>query len=118
MHNSLYYYFVIFNQIVSGWCLVDVSTMKSQCIHMDVGVRELKQHLSEYLERAANGEVIRVTDRGQPKALLCPVPGQHGLKEGMLAGWIRAPRESEPQPVVRVPARATISDVLSEDRGE
>jgi len=35
---------------------------------MDVGVHELKQHLSEYLERAARGEAIRVTDRGVPKA--------------------------------------------------
>jgi prevent-host-death family protein len=37
---------------------------------MDVGVRTLKQHVSEYLERAARGETIRVTDRGQPKAIL------------------------------------------------
>ncbi|MGH9154792.1 MAG: type II toxin-antitoxin system Phd/YefM family antitoxin [Acidimicrobiales bacterium] len=27
---------------------------------MEVGVRELKRHLSEYLERAANGERITV----------------------------------------------------------
>ena len=29
----------------------------------DVGVRELKARLSEYLDRAARGEVIRVTQR-------------------------------------------------------
>ena len=40
---------------------------------MDVGIRELKAKLSEYLERAAQGERIRVTDRGRPKAVLGPL---------------------------------------------
>lgn len=34
---------------------------------MNVGVRELKQHLSEFLDRAAAGEVVTITDRGVPK---------------------------------------------------
>ena len=42
----------------------------------DVGIRELKQRLSEYLDRAEGGEVLRVTDRGRPKAQLGPVPGR------------------------------------------
>ena len=33
---------------------------------MDVAVRELKAKLSAYLERAAAGEMITVTDRGRP----------------------------------------------------
>jgi prevent-host-death family protein len=37
---------------------------------MDVGIRELKQRLSEYLDRVSKGEVVRITDRGRPKALL------------------------------------------------
>ncbi|MGE3329224.1 MAG: type II toxin-antitoxin system Phd/YefM family antitoxin, partial [Acidimicrobiia bacterium] len=36
---------------------------------MNVGVRELKQGLSEYLDRVAGGEILTVTDRGTPKAL-------------------------------------------------
>jgi prevent-host-death family protein len=32
---------------------------------MDVGIRELKQHLSEYVDRVERGEVIRITDRGR-----------------------------------------------------
>ena len=36
----------------------------------DVSVRELKAQLSRYLERAARGELIRVTERGRPKAIL------------------------------------------------
>jgi prevent-host-death family protein len=85
---------------------------------MDVGVRELKQHLSEYLERAAKGEVIRVTDRGQPKALLCPVPGVSRLQTGVEEGWIRAAERSDPTPVRRFASKRSVAGVLSEDRDE
>lgn len=87
---------------------------------MDVGIRELKQHLSEYLERAARGETIRVTDRGLPKAVLGPVPGAARLEAGLAEGWITAPR-SPSAPVARVRrarARVRIDDALAEDRGE
>lgn len=85
---------------------------------MDVGVRELKQHLSEYLERAAQGEVIRVTDRGQPKALLCPVPGVGRLATGVAEGWIRAPEATDPTPVPRFKGKRSTAEALSEDRDE
>jgi prevent-host-death family protein len=83
---------------------------------MDVGVRELKQHLSEYLERAAQGETIRVTDRGQPKAILGPIPGSGRLTQGIAEGWIRSAEESEPTPVPRAKAVRSIAEVLAEDR--
>lgn len=38
-----------------------------------IGIRELRQHASRYVARAANGETIEVTDRGRPVALLAPV---------------------------------------------
>lgn len=85
---------------------------------MDVGVRELKQHLSEYLERAAQGETIRVTDRGQPKAILGPVPGSGRVAVGIAEGWIRAAEESEPVAIPRARAARSIAEVLGEDRDE
>jgi prevent-host-death family protein len=83
---------------------------------MDVGIRELKQHLSEYLERAAAGETIRVTDRGQPKAILGPVPGVGRIAAGIAEGWIRSAEESEPAPVPRAKALRSVADVIREDR--
>lgn len=38
-----------------------------------IGVRELRQHASRYLERVARGESLEVTDRGRPVARLVPV---------------------------------------------
>ena len=38
-----------------------------------IGVRELRQHASRYLERVAHGETLEVTDRGRPLARLVPI---------------------------------------------
>jgi antitoxin (DNA-binding transcriptional repressor) of toxin-antitoxin stability system len=83
---------------------------------MDVDVRQLEQHLSEFLARAAAGETIRVTDRGRLRAILGPVPGSVRLARGIAEGWIRGAEESEPVPVPRAKALRSIADVIGEDR--
>lgn len=82
---------------------------------MDIGVRELKQHLSEYLDRVAAGETIRITDRGVPKATLAPIAGRDGLERGIAEGWIR-PATKTLQPTRKYPSSLKIRDVLAEDR--
>ena len=39
---------------------------------MDVGIRELKSHLSEILGRVERGEVVTVTNRGHRIAQIVP----------------------------------------------
>jgi antitoxin (DNA-binding transcriptional repressor) of toxin-antitoxin stability system len=46
-----------------------------------VGVRELRQNLSVYLARIAQGETLKVTDRGQPVAILAPLPKSMSVLE-------------------------------------
>jgi len=84
---------------------------------MQVGVRELKQKLSEYLDRAAGGELIQVTDRGVPKAVLGPLPGRQKLDTGIEEGWVAPATENAVAPVRPAKARRRITDVLDEDRG-
>ncbi len=84
----------------------------------DVGVRELKQRLSEYLERAERGEVIRVTDRGRPKAVLGPLPGRLRIEEGVAEGWLTPGSGARLRPAQRAPGSRTVAEVLAEDRGE
>lgn len=83
---------------------------------MDVGVRELKQHLSEYLDRAAGGEIIRVTDRGEPKAMLVALPGRLLLDRGIAEGWVRPGTGRPLRPIEGAVATTSISDALAEDR--
>lgn len=42
--------------------------------HKTVGVRELRQNLSRYLERVKKGETLTVTERGHEVARLVPSP--------------------------------------------
>jgi prevent-host-death family protein len=72
----------------------------------DVGVHELKQRLSEYLDRAERGELVRVTDSGRPKALLGPLPGRITPGSGAALRTLR-----------RRKASRRILDVVGEDRG-
>jgi len=84
---------------------------------MDVGVRELKAKLSEYLGLVASGEDVVVTDRGRPVARLVPIEGGSAVDRGIDEGWIEAPRRTRLDPVERHRSAMAVLDVLDEDRG-
>ncbi len=85
-----------------------------------VGVRELRQDLSRYLRRVARGETLEVTDRGQPVALLAPLPVASGPLERLIADG-RATRPSRDL-LELLPPRGKVStrlsDALAEERAE
>jgi prevent-host-death family protein len=89
---------------------------------MDVGIRELKAHLSEYVARVAAGEVFTVTDRGVPRALLSPVGGDGGLlARGIEEGWVTRRSTSPPgkaEPAEPLPETPRSDEILSADRGD
>ena len=82
---------------------------------MEVGVRELKAKLSEYLGRAAAGRTV--TDRGRSVARLVGLHEKSKLDRGISEGWIKPARRKHLEPVTRVPASRRTQDVLDEDRG-
>jgi prevent-host-death family protein len=83
---------------------------------MHVGVRELKQHLSAYLKRVADGETLQITDRGVPVAVISPVAGANALALGIEEGWIRPPiTASRVGHHPRESARRRVLDALDED---
>ncbi len=84
---------------------------------MDVGVRELKAKLSEYLSRVAAGEQIVVTDRGRPVARLVALEAESAVERGIAEGWIEPPRRSRLEPTKRYGASGAVLDALDEDRG-
>jgi prevent-host-death family protein len=85
---------------------------------MDVAVRELKAKLSAYLQRAAAGEHITVTDRGKPIAVLGPLAGGADLDAAAEAGWLTRATATGLEPVRRRRPIRSIQDVLDEDRAE
>jgi prevent-host-death family protein len=86
-----------------------------------VGVRELKNNLSSHLAAVREGTEIIVTDHGHPIARLTAVGGQSGaerLAELIAGGEAEAPRRrtrTAPKPE-RLPAGATVSDLVSRQR--
>lgn len=85
---------------------------------MDVGVRELKAKLSAVLQRAAAGEVITVTDRGRPVAVLGPPLGAVDLTRAAEEGWLTPASTQGLRPISRAQPRMPVLDALAEDRGE
>lgn len=56
---------------------------------MDVGIRDLKARLSEYLARVEHGEIIGVTSRGKRVAEIVPATGETAIERGLREGWLR-----------------------------
>lgn len=85
-----------------------------------VGIRELKARLSHYLDRAALGETIVVTDRGRAKAEIRGLSVEQRIQTGIDEGWIRPgkPGGLSRAPRVRAKGIRTIAEVMAEDREE
>ena len=84
---------------------------------MEVGIRELKAHLSELIGQASAGESIVVTDRGRPVARLVPFSADSAVDRGIDEGWIEAPRRTGLGPFDRRRSLTSVLEVLGEDRG-
>ncbi len=56
----------------------------------NVGLKTLKNKLSEYVRAAAGGETVVITDRGRPVAELVPPRPQPEsvIERGVREGWI------------------------------
>lgn len=85
---------------------------------MDVAIREFKASLSAYVRRAAAGELITVTDRGRPVAVLGPPVGSVDLEAAAEAGWVTPATGHGLKPVRRHRSARAVLDVLGEDRAE
>ena len=57
----------------------------------DVGVRELRDHLSSYLAQVADGQEITVTDRGKAIARVVPVDRLSKMDQLIAEGVITPP---------------------------
>jgi len=68
-------------------CYMKASTPRTQASGRAgrVGVRELRQNLSVYLDRVMAGETLEVSARGRPVAVLAPLPQPSSLVERLVA---------------------------------
>lgn len=82
----------------------------------EVGVRELHDRLSEYLERVEAGGEVVVTRRGRPIARLSGLDAARPLEELERRGLVRMPEASQSPRTARVDSSGSVSDLVSEQR--
>lgn len=84
---------------------------------MEAGVRELRDHLSRYLDVVRDGQEVTVTDHGKAIARLVPLdqprPLDRLIAEG-LASPARTPKRSRSSGAID--ADGTVSDLVAEQR--
>jgi len=93
---------------------------------MEIGIRELKNRLSEILQRANQGEQITITNHGQPLCRLSPVKVEEikrseFLERAIAEGRVRpATRTSlrKSTPIKPRKAGPTSTELLRESRRE
>lgn len=91
-------------------------------MYMDstVGVAELRQNLSQYLRRVADGERLVVTDRNRPVAELGPPPSTGAALDRLIAdGRVARPRRRGLPEAIQLDGDPNaLSRALEEIRGE
>ena len=96
---------------------------------MRVGIRELKAHLSHYIEQARKGETVVVTDRGKPVVRLETItlkPGNERLpsklqlliESGQVVDKGLLDPKKLPKPLPSLRGDKTLSDLIIEERDE
>jgi prevent-host-death family protein len=87
---------------------------------MNVGIKELKEHLSEILARAREGEAVEVTSHRKPIARIVGIPAtpDSGLTAFAAAGGFSwAGGKPELKPPASLSLGKPVSEIILEDRG-
>jgi prevent-host-death family protein len=85
-----------------------------------IGVRELKAHLSKWLQQVKAGQTVIITERGKPIGQIAPLPASRSERMRALAavGLIGQMGEKLPpaEPITVNRGPRPISDLISEER--
>lgn len=83
---------------------------------MEIGVRELRDHLSQHLAEVRSGHTVTVTDHGRPIARIVPVDVLSPLERLRQQGAVR-PASQRKMPVPEpIPVAGSVSDLIDEHR--
>lgn len=80
---------------------------------MEVGIRALRDRLSEFVDRVRAGEELVVTDRGRAVARLVPIDHERTLDRLIREGLVEpAPAGERRRPRRRVAADGSVSGLV------
>jgi prevent-host-death family protein len=82
----------------------------------EVGVRELRDHLSRYLDRVRAGEEVVVTERGRAIARVLPIGGERTIDRLVREGLVTPANHHRRRRPTAVKAAGPVSDLVAEQR--
>jgi len=90
--------------------------MKVATSRSEVGIRDLKNGLSKYIDRVQAGEEVIVTERGRPVAKLCPLDAPDDrLADLVAAGVVLPPTSgSRHRSLSRIKSKGNVSSLVAE----
>ena len=84
---------------------------------MEVGIRELRNNLSKYLDRVRSGEEVVVTDRGKAVARFVPLTEERPIDRLIAEGVITpAYKRQRSRSAKRIESKERVSDLIAEQR--
>lgn len=82
----------------------------------EIGIRELRDHLSRYLDLVQDGEELVVTDRGKAVARVLPMSGERTIDRLIVEGLV-TPAAKRKRPASRpIGPAGTVSDLVPDQR--
>ncbi|MBA3288432.1 MAG: type II toxin-antitoxin system prevent-host-death family antitoxin [Acidimicrobiia bacterium] len=82
----------------------------------EVGVRELRDHLSRYLEQVQAGDEVIVTERGRAIARVVPINGERTIDKLIRQGLVTPARQRHRRRPVPLHAQGPVSDLVADQR--
>jgi prevent-host-death family protein len=82
----------------------------------EVGVRELRDHLSRYLDQVQAGEEVVVTDRGRAIARVLPIGGERTIDRLVREGLITPAKQRRRRRPAPLKTAGPVSDLVADQR--
>lgn len=82
----------------------------------EVGIRELRDHLSRYLDEVQQGNDVVVTDRGRAIARILPMSGETTLDRLIREGRVTPAKTRARRLPTPIKTKGTVSDLVAEQR--
>src|SRR6478736_4034894 len=94
----------------------NLSAMTLHQPEVEVGVRELHDRLSEYLEKIEQGAQVLVTRRGKPIARMSQVDAPRPFEDLERRGLVRWPVKSREAQAALTGSRGSVSELARDQR--
>lgn len=82
----------------------------------EVGIRELRDHLSKYLDEVRQGNDVVVTDRGRAIARILPMSGETTLDRLIREGRVTPAKNRARRLPKPIKTKGTVSDLVADQR--